>query len=226
MANQFNQYSSSAVVRTQESVLATNTVIRNTYILLSLTLLFSAATAAFAVVTNAPNLGLLTLIGYFGLLFATQATRNSGLGIVFVFALTGFMGYTLGPLLNSFLQLQNGSQLIMTALGGTGVIFLALSAYALTTRSDFSYMGGFMMAASLVLLVGIVANIFLALPMLQLVIAGGFMVFSSAMILYETSNIIHGGERNYIMATVTLYLAIYNLFISLLQILSFFSNRD
>lgn len=226
MANQFNQYSSSAVVRTQESVLATNTVIRNTYILLSLTLLFSAATAAFAVVTNAPNLGLLTLIGYFGLLFATQATRNSGLGIVFVFALTGFMGYTLGPLLNAFLQLQNGSQLIMTALGGTGVIFLALSAYALTTRSDFSYMGGFMMAASLVLLVGIVANIFLALPMLQLVIAGGFMVFSSAMILYETSNIIHGGERNYIMATVTLYLAIYNLFISLLQILSFFSNRD
>lgn len=226
MANQFNQYSSSAVVRTQESVLATNTVIRNTYILLSLTLLFSAATAAFAVVTNAPNLGLLTLIGYFGLLFATQATRNSGLGIVFVFALTGFMGYTLGPLLNTFLHMQNGSQLIMTALGGTGVIFLALSAYALTTRSDFSYMGGFMMAASLVLLVGIVANIFLALPMLQLVIAGGFMVFSSAMILYETSNIIHGGERNYIMATVTLYLAIYNLFISLLQILSFFSNRD
>lgn len=226
MANQFNQYSSSAVVRTQESVLATNAVIRNTYILLSLTLLFSAATAAFAVVTNAPNLGLLTLIGYFGLLFATQATRNSGLGIVFVFALTGFMGYTLGPLLNAFLHMQNGSQIIMTALGGTGVIFLALSAYALTTRSDFSYMGGFMMAASLVLLVGIVANIFLQIAMLQLVIAGGFMVFSSAMILYETSNIIHGGERNYIMATVTLYLAIYNLFISLLQILSFFSNRD
>ncbi len=226
MANQFNQYSSSAVVRTQESVLATNTVIRNTYILLSLTLLFSAATAAFAVVTNAPNLGLLTLIGYFGLLFATQATRNSGLGIFFVFALTGFMGYTLGPLLNAFLQMQNGSQLIMTALGGTGVIFLALSAYALTTRTDFSYMGGFMMAASLVLLVGIVANIFLKIAMLQLIIAGGFMVFASAMILYETSNIIHGGERNYIMATVSLYLAIYNLFISLLQILSFFSNRD
>jgi modulator of FtsH protease len=225
MANQFNQYSS-AVVRTQESVLATNTVIRNTYILLSLTLLFSAATAAFAMVTNAPNLGLLTLIGYFGLLFATQATRNSGLGIFFVFALTGFMGYTLGPLLNAFLQMQNGAQVIMTALGGTGVIFLSLSAYALTTRKDFSYMTGFMMAASMVLLVGIVANIFLQLPMLQLIIAGGFMVFSSAMILYETSNIIHGGERNYIMATVSLYLAIYNLFISLLQILSVFSNRE
>ncbi len=226
MANQFNQYSSSAVVRTQESVLATNTVVRNTYILLSLTLLFSAVTAGIAMVTNAPNLGLFTLIGYFGLLFATQATRNSGLGIFFVFALTGFMGYTLGPLLNAFMQMQNGTQLIMTALGGTGIIFLALSAYALTTRKDFSYMTGFMMAASLVLLVGIVANIFLKIAMLQLLIAGGFMIFSSAMILYETSNIIHGGERNYIMATVSLYLAIYNLFISLLQILSFFSNRD
>lgn len=226
MANQFNQYNASAVVRTQESVLATNTVVRNTYILLSLTLLFSACTAAFAMVTNAPNLGLLTLIGYFGLLFATQATRNSGLGIFFVFALTGFMGYTLGPLLNAFMQMQNGAQLIMTALGGTGIIFLALSAYALTTRKDFSYMTGFMMAAALVLLVGVVANIFLKVAMLQLMIAGGFMIFSSAMILYETSNIIHGGERNYIMATVSLYLAIYNLFISLLQILSFFSNRE
>lgn len=225
MANQFNQYSS-AVVQTQESVLATNTVIRNTYILLSLTLLFSAAMAAFAVVTNAPNLGLLTLIGYFGLLFATSATRNSGLGIFFVFALTGFMGYTLGPLLNVFLHMQNGSQIIMTALGGTGIIFLALSAYALTTRSNFSYMGGFMMAASLILLLAIVANMFLKLAMLQLVITCGFMVFSSAMILYETSNIIHGGERNYIMATVSLYISIYNLFISLLQILSIFSNRD
>lgn len=222
MANQY----SSTLVQSQESVLATNTVIRNTYILLSLTLIFSACTAAFAMVTNAPSLGLLTLLVYFGLLFATQATRNSGLGIFFVFALTGFMGYTLGPLLNAFLHMQNGSQIIMTALGGTGVIFLALSAYALTTRTNFSYMGGFMMAASLVLLIGIVANIFLKLAMLQLIIAGGFMVFSSAMILYETSNIIHGGERNYIMATVSLYLAIYNLFISLLQILSLFSNRD
>lgn len=226
MANQFNQYNSSAVVRTQESVLATNAVVRNTYILLSLTLMFSACTAAFAMVTNAPNLGMLTLIGYFGLLFATQATRNSGLGIVFVFALTGFMGYTLGPLLNAFMQMQNGAQLIMTALGGTGIIFLSLSAYALTTRKDFSYMTGFMMAAALVLFVGVIANIFLKIAMLQLMIAGGFMIFSSAMILYETSNIIHGGERNYIMATVSLYLAIYNLFISLLQILSFFSNRD
>ena len=225
MANQFNQYTS-AITRTQESVLATNSVIRNTYILLSCTLLFSALTAGVAVVTNAPNLGLMTLLGYFGLLFATQATRNSSLGIFFVFALTGFMGYTLGPLLNSFLQMQNGAQIIMTALGGTGVIFLALSAYALTTRSDFSYMTGFMMAASMILLVAVVANIFLKLAMLQLVIAGGFMIFSSAMILYETSNIIHGGERNYIMATVSLYLAIYNLFISLLQILSVFSNRE
>ncbi len=225
MANQFNQYSS-AVIRTQESVLATNTVIRNTYILLSLTLLFSALTAGFSMVTNAPNLGLLTLVGYFGLLFATQATRNSSLGLFFVFALTGFMGYTLGPLLNTFLHMHNGAQIIMTALGGTGVIFLSLSAYALTTRTDFNYMSGFMMAASLILFVGVIANLFLKMAMLQLIIAGGFMIFSSAMILYQTSSIIHGGERNYIMATVTLYLAIYNLFISLLQILSVFNNRD
>lgn len=217
----------SVVNRTQsESILATNSVIRNTYILLSLTLLFSAATAGIAMVTNAPPLGLATLLVYFGLFFLTSALRNSVWGIVSVFALTGFMGYTLGPILNMYINtMGNGSQIVMTALGGTGMIFLGLSGYALSTKTDFSYMAGFMAAASLVLLFAVILSLFFNTPVLQLAIACGFMLFSSAMILFETSNIIHGGERNYIMATVSLYLAIYNLFISLLQILSAFSNN-
>jgi len=224
MANNF----SSVVNRTtSESILATNSVIRNTYILLSLTLLFSALMAGFAMVTNAPPLGLFTLLVYFGLFFLTNALRNSVWGIVSVFALTGFMGYTLGPLLNMYMHASaNGSQLVMTALGGTGMIFLGLSGYALSTRTNFSYMAGFMAATSMVLLFAIVLSLFFNTPMMQLAIACGFMLFSSAMILFETSNIIHGGERNYIMATVSLYLAIYNLFISLLQILSAFNNKD
>lgn len=224
MADNFN----SVVNRTQtESILATNSVIRNTYILLSLTLLFSAVTAGIAMVTNAPPMGLIMMVVYFGLFFLTNALRNSAWGIVSVFALTGFMGYTLGPILNMYMHnFTNGSQLIMTALGGTGMIFLGLSGYALSTRKDFSYMTGFMAAASMVLLFAIVLSLFFHTPILQLAIACGFMLFSSAMILFETSNIIHGGEKNYIMATVSLYLAIYNLFISLLQILGAFNNRN
>lgn len=224
MANDY-----SVITRAQsDSVLATNSVIRNTYILLSLTLMFSAAMAGVAMVTNAPPIGLFGFLLYFGLLFLTQALRNSVWGIVSVFALTGAMGYTLGPILNMYIHhFHNGSQMIMMALGGTGLIFLALSGYALTTRANFSYMGGFMMAASIGLFLAVIANLFLKLPGLQIAIACGFTVFSSALILYETSNIVHGGERNYIMATVSLYVSIYNLFISLLQILSFFSgNRE
>jgi modulator of FtsH protease len=210
-----------------ESVLATNSVIRNTYILLSLTLLFSAAMAGVAMALNVPPLGLITLLVYFGLFFLTNALRNSVWGIVSIFALTGFMGFTLGPILNMYMtHMHNGSQVVMTALGGTGIIFLGLSGYALSTRTDFSYMAGFMAAASLVLLFAVILSIFFNTPALQLAISCGFMLFSSAMILFETSNIIHGGERNYIMATVSLYLAIYNLFISLLQILGAFNNRQ
>lgn len=218
----------SVVNRTHsESVLATNSVIRNTYILLSLTLLFSAVTAGIAMVTNAPPMGLAMMAVYFGLFFLTNMLRNSVWGIASVFALTGFMGYTLGPILNMYMQnFTNGSQLIMTALGGTGMIFLGLSGYALSTRKDFSYMTGFMAAASMTLLFAVVLSLFFHAAIFQLAIACGFMLFSSAMILLETSNIIHGGERNYIMATVSLYLAIYNLFISLLQILGAFNNRN
>ena len=211
-----------------ESVLATNSVIRNTYLLLGASLTFSAIMAAIAMVTNAPSLGLITLVGYFGLLFFIQAFRNSALGIVGVFALTGLMGYTLGPMLNAYMHtFSNGYQLIMTALGGTGAIFFGLSAYALTTRKDFSYMAGFLAAGAMVLLLAILVQIFFPMPMLQLALSGAFVLFSSGVILFETSQIIHGGERNYILATVSLFVALYNLFISLLHLLSMFSgNRD
>ena len=213
--------------RSETQILATNKVLRNTYALLSMTLLFSAATAGVAMVTNMPPFNpIITLVGYFGLLFATAKTSNRGLGLLFVFLLTGFMGLTLGPILNLYLATANGSQLVMTALGGTGVIFLALSGYALTSRKDFSFMGGFLMVGILVaFLAGIGAMIF-SMPMLSLAVSGMFVLLMSGLILYETSNIIHGGETNYIMATVTLYVSIYNLFLSLLHLLTAFAGDE
>jgi modulator of FtsH protease len=208
------------------SVLATNSVIRNTYILLAVSLLFSAAMAAVSVVSHAPPIGLFGFIAYFGLLFLVNATANSGWGIVSVFALTGFLGYTLGPILNLYMGLPNGGQVVMTALGGTGLIFFGLSAYALTTRKDFSYMTGFIIAASMVLFLAVIANIFLQLAGLQLLICSGFLLLSSGFILHETSQMIHGGQRNYILATVSLYVSLYNIFLSLLQLLSAFSRKD
>lgn len=217
----------STITRTRPSELATNKVIRNTYILLSMTLLFSAATAGMSMALNLPHPGLLlTLAGYFGLLFLTAKFRNSGLGLLFVFGLTGFMGYTLGPILNMYTALPNGNQIVMTALGATGVIFLSLSGYALSSRKDFSFMGAFLMVGILVaFLAGIGAAIF-SLPGLSLAVSAMFVLLMSGLILYETSNIIHGGETNYIMATVTLYVSIYNLFTSLLHLLGAFSGED
>lgn len=223
------QQPSTAVTRTRsESILQTNSVIRNTYILLGSSLLFSAAMAGIAMATNAPSLGLFSILLYFGLLFFINATRNSVLGIVGVFALTGVMGYTLGPMLNYYAHaFVNGHQLIMTALGGTGIIFFGLSGYALTTRKDFSYMGGFIMSGAMILMLAALVQIFFPMPVLQLALSAGFMLFSSAIILFETSAIIHGGQTNYIMATVSIFVALYNLFVSLLNILSVFSgNRE
>lgn len=221
---QQNEY---AVSRAPESVLATNKVLRNTYMLLGLTLIFSAMTAGFAMVINAPPLGLLGFVGMIGLLFLTQATRNSSWGLLSVFLFTGFMGYTLGPLLNFYIAtFSNGTQLIMTSLGATGVIFFALSGYALTTRKDFSYMGGFLFVGVTVAVLFSLANIFLQIPMLMLGISAAFVLISSGLILFQTSMIINGGERNYIMATINLYVALFNLFVSLLNIFSAFSGRD
>jgi modulator of FtsH protease len=210
-----------------ESVFATNKVIRNTYLLLSLTLLFSALTAAASVALKLPHPGLIvTLIGYFGLLFLTAKLRNSAWGLASVFALTGFMGYTLGPIVSHYLGLPNGGQTVMTAMGGTAAIFLGLSAYAVTTRKDFSFMGGFLMVGILVAFLAGLAAIFFEIAALSLTVSAAFVLLMSGLILYETSNIIHGGETNYAMATVTLFVAIFNLFTSLLQLLGLANSSE
>jgi modulator of FtsH protease len=210
-----------------ESVLATNKVIRNTYLLLSMTLLFAALAAAASVALKLPHPGIvITLVGYFGLLFATAKLRNSGWGLVSVFALTGFMGYTLGPIISHYLGLPNGGQTVMMAMGATSAIFLSLSAYALSTRKDFSFMGGFLMVGIVLAFLAGLAAIFLEIPALSLTVSAAFVLLMSALILYETSNIIHGGETNYIMATVSLFVSIFNLFTSLLHLLGFANSSD
>jgi modulator of FtsH protease len=222
-----NTSMTNTTVRTHTAVLATNQVIRNTYTLLSITLLFSALTAGASMALNLPHPGLLlTLGGYFGLLFATAKFRNSSLGLVFVFALTGFMGYTLGPILNAYMALPNGGQVVMTAMGATGAIFLGLSGYALATRKDFSFMGGFLMVGILVAFMAGLGAVFFEMPGLSLAVSSMFVLLMAGLILYETSNIIHGGETNYIMATVTLFVAIFNLFTSLLHLLGFMNGEE
>jgi modulator of FtsH protease len=202
-------------------------MIRNTYMLLSMTLLFSALSAAAAVAMKLPHPGMIvTLVGYFGLLFLTTKLRDSALGLAFVFALTGFMGYTLGPIVSHYLGLPNGGQIVMTAMGLTGAIFLGLSGYALTSRKDFSFMGGFLMVGILVGFLAGLGAMFFELPGLSLAVSAIFVLLMSGLILFETSNIIHGGETNYIMATVTLFVSIFNLFTSLLHLLGFMNSNE
>ena len=212
---------------TQVSALAANKVIRNTYMLLSATLLFAALTAMVSVALKLPHPGIIiTLVGYFGLLFLTSKFRDSAAGLGFVFALTGFMGYTLGPIISHYLGLPNGGQTVAMAMGLTAAIFLGLSGYALTTRKNFSYIGGFLMVGIIVGFVASLAAIFFELPALSLAVSAIFVLLMSGMILYETSNIIHGGETNYIMATVGLFVTIFNLFTSLMQLLGFMNSND
>ena len=212
---------------TRTPVLETNKVLRNTYTLLSMTLIFSGLCAGIAVMTNMPPLGMLiTLVGYFGLLFLTTKFSNSAMGLVFVFALTGFMGLTLGPIISMYLSIPNGDQIVMTAMGGTGIIFLGLSGYVLTTRKDFSFLGGFLMVGILVAFLAGIASMFLSMPGLSLAVSAMFVLLMSGLILYQTSAIINGGETNYILATVTLFVSIYNLFLSLLQLLGAFGGND
>ncbi|MCW5594360.1 MAG: Bax inhibitor-1/YccA family protein [Rhodocyclaceae bacterium] len=213
--------------QTIATTLASNKVIRNTYMLLSMTLVFSALAAGASMALKLPHPGLiLTLGGYFGLLYLTSKFRDRGVGLLFVFALTGFMGYTLGPILNAYLGLPNGAQTVMTAMGATSAIFLGLSGYALASRKNFSFMGGFLMAGILVAFLAGLGAIFFELPGLSLAVSALFVLLMSGLILYETSNIIHGGETNYIMATVTLFVSIFNLFTSLLHLLGFANGND
>jgi len=208
-------------------VLETNKVLRNTYALLSMTLLFSAITAGVAATLNLPHPGIvITLVGYFGLLFLTTKFRNSSTGLLCVFALTGFMGYTLGPIINAYLSMNNGPQLVATAMGATGAIFLGLSGYALTSKKDFSFMGGFLMVGILVAFLAGLGAIFFEIPALSLAVSAMFVLLMSGLILYQTSDIIRGRETNYIMATVTLYVAIFNLFTSLLHLLGFMNGDE
>lgn len=204
-----------------------NKVLKNTYILLSLTLLCTAATAGLAMALNLPHPGLIiTLVGFFGLLFLTEKFRNSGLGLLFVFALTGFMGLTLGPIIGAYLSyFPNGHELVMTAFAGTATIFVGLSAYALVSRKDFSFIGGFLFAGILVAFLGGLAAYFFSLPTVAIAVSATFILLMSGLILFETSRIVHGGETNYISATVTLYVSIYNLFTSMLHLLGVFGDE-
>ena len=217
-----------SVARAPAGVLEVNQVLRNTYALLAMTLLFSAGAAGLSMALDLPHPGIIiTMVGYFGLLFLTSKFSNSAWGILFVFALTGFMGMTLGPILNVYVHsIHNGGQLVMTALGGTGVIFIGLSAYALVSRKDFSFMGGLLMTGILVAFLASLVGLFFPMPGLQIAVSAMFIMLMSGMILFQTSEIIHGGENNYILATVSLYVSIFNLFLSLLQILGIFGGDD
>lgn len=212
----------------QDAVVSTNKVLRNTYALLAITLLFSAMTAGISMAMGLSHgVGMIASLVAIGLLwFVLPRTENSAAGLAVVFAFTGLLGLGLGPMLNHYLAIPGGSQLVVTALGGTGAIFLGLSGYVLTTRRDFSFMGGFLFVGLIVALVAIVANLFMEIAALSLAISAVIVLLMSGMILFDTSRIIHGGETNYLRATVSLYLDIYNLFTSLLHLLGAFGGDD
>ncbi|MDF2691069.1 MAG: hypothetical protein K0S29_924 [Gammaproteobacteria bacterium] len=219
-----NQFSS--IERSGQSVLATNSVLRNTYLLLSLTLLFSAATAGLSIFYNAGFVNIwLALAVFIGFPFVLNMTKDSPLAILLTFAYTGFVGWYIGPLLNLYInEFSNGSELIMTALGSTGLIFLVLSAIGMSTKRDFSSWGKFLFVGVIVAIVAAIANIFLKMPALYLAVSVIFALISGAYIMYQTNMIVRGGERNYVTATVVLYVSLVNIFLTLLQILGMFGG--
>jgi len=192
-------------------------VLRSTYMLLGTTIAFSAIMAGISMAVSAPHFGLFTLLPYFLCLWMTEKNKNSSKGLFWVFALTGWLGFTLGPILNMYMAVK-GAEPIMLALGSTALIFFAASAFVLTTRKNLSFMTGFLMTGILVAFVAAIANVFLQIPLLSLTVSSVFALLSAGIIMWQTSAIIHGGERNYISATVTLFVMVYNLFLSLLQI--------
>ncbi len=207
---------------------AGNKVLRNTYMLLSMTLLFSAAMAWVAAAANWPYPGvMITLVGYFGLLFLTTKLRNSVWGIASIFALTGFMGVTMGPIVNAYVNsFSNGNELVMMALGGTGIVFFSMSGVALVSKRDFSWMGKGLMIGILVAFVAGLGAYFFQMPALSLAVSSMFILLMAGLILYQTQQIIQGGETNYIMATITLFVSLYNLFTSMLHLLGVFGGED
>ena len=222
-----DQNMGSTAARLEASIIETNKVLRNTYMLLGMTLAFSALTAGVSMAINLPySMGLvLSLIG-FGLLFVVHRMADSAKGLPAIFAFTGVLGAALGPMLNHYVALSGGPQLVMQALGGTAIVFFGLSAYALQSKRDFSAMTGFLVTGLIVAIVAMIANIFLAIPALSLTISSVVVLIMSGLILADTSRIIRGGETNYIRATVGLYLSIYNLFTSLLHLLGAFGGDE
>jgi modulator of FtsH protease len=214
------------IIAAPASALATNKVLKNTYLLLAATLAFSALTAGMAMALNLPHPGLIiTLVGYFGLLFAVHKTANSALGILFVFALTGFMGYTLGPIISAYLKfVPNGHDVVVNAFGITAITFVGLSMYAVKSGRNFSFMGGFLFAGILAAFLLGLAAVFFQVPALSLAVSAMFVMLMAGLILWQTGEIVNGGETNYILATVTLYVSVFNLFTSLLQLLGFASD--
>lgn len=220
-------YRESPALNTAGHSIEINKVLRNTYFLLAMTLAFSAVTAGIAMAMNMSHtMSLVCFVAGFIMLFVVNKKADSASGIFWVFAFTGVMGASLGPMLNMYAGLTNGPTLIMQALGGTALIFFSLSAYALTTRKDFSFMGGFLMVGLVVAIVAMIANIFLAIPALSLAISAAVILIMSGLILFDTSRIINGGETNYIRATVGLYLNVFNIFVHLLSLLGVFGGDD
>jgi modulator of FtsH protease len=218
-----------SVARAPEAVLSTNKLIRNTYSLLSMTLLFSALMAGVSVALNPPPLISLgcSIVALLLMWFVLPKTANSTSGLGVVFAFTGLLGFGLGPTLVYHLAMPNGPQIVLTAAGATGVIFMALSGYALTTRKDFSFMGGFLMTGMIFIIIAMLANIFLQIPAMSLAISGVVVMLMSGFILYDTSRMVHSnGQENYLMMTVSLYLSILNIFVHLLSILGAVSGDD
>jgi len=217
-----------SLVDVRESALSTNKVLRNTYALLAMTLLFSAAMAAVSVAINPPHsIALVTFVITMGLLFfVLPRVQDSGAGIAVVFAVTGLLGFGIGPMLSHYLSFPGGASIVATAMGGTGAIFLALSGYVLTTKRDFSFLGGFLFVGFLVVIGFIVLSLFVNMPAMTLGISAAIVMLMSGFILYDTSNIINGGETNYVRATVSMFLNIFNLFTSLLHLLGFAGGDD
>ena len=216
-----------APARFGEETLEINKVLKNTYMLLGLTLAFSAVTAGISMALNLPSVAALGfMLAGFVLLFVVNRMADSAKGLPAIFAFAGVMGAGLGPMLNYYMSMPGGPSLVMQSLGGTALIFFSLSAYALQSKRDFSFMYGFLFAGLIVVIASMLANLFLQIPLLSVTLSAVVVMIMSGLILFDTSRIIHGGETNYIRATVGLYLNIYNIFVHLLSLLGVFGGDD
>jgi modulator of FtsH protease len=221
----FMQSNTNLTAASQSSAIEINKVLKNTYMLLSMTLVFSTVTAVISMAMNLSHMvALVMMLGAFGVMFVVNKKAEQSSGVFWLFAFTGLMGASLGPMLNYYAAID--PSLIMQALGGTALIFFALSGYALTSKKDFSFMGGFLMVGLLVVIIAGIANLFFQVPAVSLALSAAIIMIMSGLILFDTGRIINGGERNYIRATLSLYLSVYNIFTSLLHLLGVFGSDD